>query len=58
MAVIFFALDGGINPIAIKVLRKVDKVFEVSGVIAQRNRRRKLRFILVALHFKQLSEII
>ena len=58
VAVIFFVLDGGINPIAVKVLCKVDKVFEISGILAQRNCRRKLRFILVALHFKQLSKII
>ena len=58
VAVIFFALDGGINPIAVKVLCKIDKVFEISGILAQRNRCRKLRFILVALHFKQLSKII
>ena len=34
---------------------KVDKVFQISGVLAKRNRRRKLCFVLVTLHFKQLA---
>ena len=55
IAVIFLALDGRVNPVAIKILCKVDKVFQISGVLAKRNRRRKLCFVLVTLHFKQLA---
>ena len=55
IAVIFLALDGGIKPVAIKILCKVDKVFQISGVLIKRNRRRKLCFVLVTLHFKQLA---
>ena len=55
IAVIFLALDGGIKPVAIKVLCKIDKVFQISGILAKCYRRRKLCFVLVTLHFKQLA---
>ena len=51
MPVSFFVLYGGINPVAIKVLCKVDKVFHASGIFAQCYRCRKFVPVLVTLHF-------
>ena len=54
IAVIFLALYGRIKPVTIKVLCKVDKVFDVPGAFPKRHRRRKLVPVLVALHFQEL----
>ena len=51
IAVVGFAADGGVYPVAVKVLRKVDKVFHAPGVFPQRYRRREFVPVLVALHF-------
>ena len=51
MSVGFFVLYGGINPVAVKVLCKVDKVFHASGIFAQCYRRRKFSPVRVTLHF-------
>ena len=51
MPVGFFVLYGGINPVAVKVLCKVDKVFHASGIFAQCYRRRKFVPVLVMQHF-------
>ena len=46
--VVCFILYGGINPVAVKILCKVDKVFDVPGVFSKRDRRCKFLSVLVA----------
>ena len=58
ITVIFFAADSGIEPVTVKVLCKVDKVFHASGILAMCNRRRKFILVPVTLHFQKFSKII
>ena len=51
MPVGFFVLYGRINPVAVKVLCKVDKVFHASGIFAQCYRRCKFVPVLIVQHF-------
>ena len=48
-------LYGGIKPVTVKVLGKVDKVFDIPGAFPKSYRRRKLVPVLVALHGKQIA---
>ena len=52
MPVIFFIVDGRVNPIAVKVLCKVDKFLHTGSVVAKGDSRRKFFPVVVKLHFQ------
>ena len=51
MPVFFLIVDGRVNPVAVKVLCKVDKFLHTGSVVAKGDSRRKFFPVVVKLHF-------
>ena len=54
MPVFFLIVDGRVNPVAVKVLCKVDKLLHTGSVVAKGDSRRKFLSVVVKLHGKEL----
>ena len=56
--VFFFTVDGRVNPVAVKVLCKVDDVLQAVGMVAVFNGCNKFFPVVVKLHFQKFAQIV